>query len=49
MAIYIAVEVILPIIMLIVVASPFDEPINIEPIEEHEENTHNVLVVFFIM
>lgn len=49
MAIHITVVVILPIIMLIVAASPFDELINIEPLEEPEEKTHNVVLIFFIM
>ncbi len=50
MVVQIAGAVLLPIIMLIVAASPFDEPINVEPINEKPvDSSQNVLVTFFII
>ncbi len=50
MVVQIAGIVMLPIIMLIVAASPFDEPISIEPVDKNPvENSQSVIVVFFII
>jgi len=50
MAVQIAGIVRLPIIMLRVAASPVDEPISIEPIDEKPiEGSQSVIVAFFIM
>ncbi len=50
MVLQIAAVVLLPIMMLIVASSPFDEPISVEPTDEPPvENSQNVLVTFFII
>ena len=50
MVVQIAGAVLLPLIMLIVAATPFDEPINVEPVIENSEDiSENVLVMFFII
>ena len=50
MVIQVAGIVVLPIIMLILAASPFDEPIKVEPSEpEPPENIDNVDGTFFIL
>ncbi len=50
MVIQVASVVVLPIIMLILAASPFDEPIKVEPSEpEPPENIDNVDGTFFIL
>ena len=49
MVVQIAAVVLLPIIMLIVAASPFDEPIRMEPIDKNPASSQNVLVTFFII
>ncbi len=50
MVIQVASVVVLPIIMLILAASPFDEPIKIEPSEPAPpENIDNVGGTFFIL
>lgn len=50
MVVQISGVVLLPIIMLIVAASPFDEPINVEPSNKNPvDSSQNVLVTFFII
>ena len=50
MVFQIAAAAVLPIIMLIVAASPFDEPIQVQPSEPApRENTDGEFFVFFIL
>ncbi len=50
MVLQIAGAVVIPLIMLLVAASPFDEPINVEPSDPlPSENIESVYFTFFIL
>lgn len=50
MVVQIAAAAILPILMLIVASSPFDEPLKVEPSgESPQQDVDSVYVMFFIM
>jgi hypothetical protein len=50
MVIQIAAAAILPIVMLVVASSPFDEPLKVEPsVESTPDNLDGMYVVFFLV